>query len=337
MRGSTHLIMSLIISLPTYFFLHKLSTLVAWSNHLNVVPLGIMLGSLLPDLDASTSKIMHGWWRPFGLFDKIAFYRPLKRLLRYRKSKIDSGHRKILHSLIGCLLISSFFAIISLALYVLFAGALIIWFFWIGIPIGIILHLAEDSFTYSGVKWFYPNKKKISSTTLTSGAGEYLLLSYSFILFGSWTSFAYFMLPPSIITALIVLGVSVLFLLGLHKANPKISERGDRRYSTGDLVEFYIEDVGGKRIKPREPSGPILKLEYSGEQLKNPYMVQIFGPSIEHGLDRNNFSKVYSKLTTDLLKEGDIVEMRTYEGEKEKRVYFIVQDGIFIAYLKRYL
>jgi len=62
MRGSTHLIMSLLISLPTFFFLHKFSTLVAWSNRLNVVPLGIMLESILPDLDGLDSKIMHSGW-----------------------------------------------------------------------------------------------------------------------------------------------------------------------------------------------------------------------------------------------------------------------------------
>ena len=46
--------------------------------------------------------------------------------------------------------------------------------------------------------------------------------------------------------------------------------------------------------------------------------------------------KKYSQVTTSILKEGDVVEMPTYEGKKEELIYYIVQDGIFYAYLKRY-
>ncbi len=327
MRGSTHTTMSIIIFLPTFFFLHKFSTLVVWSNHLNVVLLGIVLGSLLPDLDAHDSKIMHGMWRPFGFLGKNIFYRPLRRLLGHKL-----GHRKILHSLIGCLLISSFFAIISLALYALFAGALIIWYFWIGIPIGIILHLAEDSFTHSGVIWFYPRGNPISSTTITSGGGEYLLVFYSFILFGSWTSIAYYLLAPSIITALIVIGVSVLLLIGLHRANPRISKRSDSRYSTRDLVEFYLDDVGGKRIKPMDPYGTTLKIEDNFDPTQKQYVVWIPKVGGVPPLKRKGFAPF---LDSSTMEEGDIVEMQFFENNKKKRIYFIVEDGTFKAFYKR--
>jgi hypothetical protein len=29
---------------------------------------GVMIGSLLPDVDASDAKVMHGYWKPIGLF-----------------------------------------------------------------------------------------------------------------------------------------------------------------------------------------------------------------------------------------------------------------------------
>ena len=135
---------------------------------------------------------------------------------------------------------------------------------------------------------------------------------------------------------MIVLGVSVLLLLGLHRENPKISKRGDSRYSTGDLVEFYIEDIGGERIKPKEPSGSLLKIKDDPEYPKKPYIVKILSvggfPPLKKNLDRK-----WDIVTTDGLKEGDVVEMLTYEEKKEKRVYYIVQDGIFFAYLKWYL
>ncbi len=59
---------SILIVLPTWMALYKLL-------RVDVVFLvyilgGVMLGSLLPDVDASDAKIMHGSWRVIGLFGK---------------------------------------------------------------------------------------------------------------------------------------------------------------------------------------------------------------------------------------------------------------------------
>jgi len=266
---------------------------------------------------------MHGWWKPFGLFGKHAFYRPLRKLLGEK-----AGHRRILHSLIGCLFTSLFFALISLVLYLV--GVFFMWYVWIGIPIGFLLHLAEDSFTYSGVKWFYPRTKVISSTTVNTTGSEWFLVGIWFVVFGTMTVIVYFLVPLSLITLLLTVGVTTVLLVILHRINPRISEIGNRRYSLEELVEFYIEDVGGKRIKDREPYGPVLQIGSDEE-----HILPIIGVGGRYPL-HYDWENEYSYVEASSLEEDDVIEMRTYKGKKERRVYYVVMDGTFYAFLKRF-
>jgi membrane-bound metal-dependent hydrolase YbcI (DUF457 family) len=324
MRGESHMAISMFVYLPTFFFLLKLYPSRAVLNNLSALAAGIMLGSLLPDLDAPDSKIMHGWWRPFGLFYKYAFFKPLARLF-------GQEHRGIMHSVLGCLFTTLFIALISLVLYpVIF----FIWYIWIGIPIGFLLHLAEDSFTVSGVRWFFSRGEPIRSTTITNSGGEYLLVGFAFIVFGSLTLLGYLLLPASTIAVFLISGVSIGSLVILHRINPRISEIAARRYSLERLVEIYVENQGGKRIKPTAPSGNSLQIEIDENQPKKPYIVKILDVGGRFGLDRD-WQNAYSRVEASSLDEGDIVEMRTYEGKKENRIYYIVQNGVFRAFLKR--
>ena len=333
MRGSTHLFMSIMIYMPTFIFLLKFDS--EFLYILSAVGLGIALGSLLPDLDAPTSKIMYGRWRYIGRPSRYIVTKPLSKLLG---RKLE--HRGILHSLRGLLYTSIIFAIVFLVPYIIsvyFTSPIfLIWYIWIGILVGFLLHLAEDSFTYYGVKWFYPRDKRLTGTIATNDGSEYYLLKISIVVFGVWPPILFYLLPASLIMVYLSVGITIVLLPILHRMNRRISDSENSRYPLWKLVELYIEDVGGERIKPREIHGPLLKLEYSGEPPKKPHIVPILDLSTKFGLERD-WNKKYTVVTTSGLKEDVVLEMRTYEEKKEKRVYYIVQDGTFHAFLKRYL
>jgi hypothetical protein len=208
----------------------------------------------------------------------------------------------------------------------------VIWFFWIGIPIGFILHLAEDSFTYHGVKWFYPNDKTIQGTIATNSGGEYYLLKVSMVVFGVWPPILFYFLPPSLIMVYLSVGFIIVLLPILHRMNRRISVIGNRRYPLWKLVELYIEDVGGEIIKDREPHGNILTLEYSVNRDEKQYIAQITGVDCKYVLCRK---WLISPVECSVEEDGDILEMQIYENQKKKRVYYIVQHGIFYTFLKR--
>ena len=114
MRGSTHLFMSIMIYTPTFIFLLKLGSLSPDIEYLSIliaVGFGIAFGSLLPDLDAPTSKIMYGRWRYIGRLSRHIVTKPLSKL------GSQSVHRGVLHSLLGLLYTSAIFAIVFLPLY----------------------------------------------------------------------------------------------------------------------------------------------------------------------------------------------------------------------------
>lgn len=99
------------------------------------------LGALLPDLDASQSKIKHvsiSGIKPFYLPSEMIFH--------------SLGHRTWLHSLWG------------VAGIALIASAFIPFAYW-GVALGIIAgyasHLALDACNPSGIPLFYPNRKKV--------------------------------------------------------------------------------------------------------------------------------------------------------------------------------
>ena len=97
-------------------------------------------GSLLPDLDASESKIKH--W-------SVARIKPfyLPALAVHRRF----GHRGFSHSLL---------ALALLAALTLPLAFLLGWPAWLALLLGYAGHLAADGCTRSGIPLFYPNKKR---------------------------------------------------------------------------------------------------------------------------------------------------------------------------------
>jgi len=192
---------------------------------------GIMIGSLLPDVDASDAKVMHGSWKPIGLFGKYIFYKPMTWILHNKSDAFRDEHRGYLHSLIGCVFAAVFFAIPIGFLFFLstFIWAvsidltILIWYIWLGIPLGFIFHLFEDSFTKSGVRWFFPRGKAYSSETRTGRRSEYNLLTVFFVLYGLFTVFVW--MQQATIELLLMTMVGTFVLLGvLYIVNPLISK-----------------------------------------------------------------------------------------------------------------
>jgi membrane-bound metal-dependent hydrolase YbcI (DUF457 family) len=307
---------------------------------------GISLGSLLPELDAPDSKIMHGRWRRIGSFGKRFFYKPLVKLLHKKTDTFRDEHRGFLHSLIGWLFTSLFFAGIAIVLYPIlwFAWYIwigipvpilwFVWYFWIGIPIGFLLHLVEDSFTKSGVRWFFPKGKPLKSKTRLHKGSEYFLLLMFFWVFGSLTVFVYYLLPSSTITLLLTIGVTLALLVLLHRLNPKISRLGDRLYSKKGLVEASVENQGGKKVDPSEPCVSTLKITISEDPSRKHYFTRITDVGGVYRLERDWRGLPDSYIEARYLQEGDIIEMQIFEENRKMRLYFIVQNGKFCPFMK---
>jgi membrane-bound metal-dependent hydrolase YbcI (DUF457 family) len=229
MRGESHLIASIMISLPTIMALFNMAPDIM-TDAIGYVLGGVALGCLLPDVDASDAKVMHGYWRPIGLFGKYLFYKPMTWILRTRSDAYREQHRGYLHSFIGCFLATIFFAIpiaivFALSTYVSLVPletSIWVWYAWIGLPFGFLMHLVEDSFTKSGVRWIFPGGKTYSSQTSTGKKSEYNLLSAFFTTYGILTVVVY-MAPPSIIVLFGAILGSLILLGALYAINPTIS------------------------------------------------------------------------------------------------------------------
>jgi len=96
MRGESHLIASFMICLPTIAALYTMASNTLPEAIVYVLG-GVLLGCLLPDVDASDAKVMHGHWRPIGLFGKYVFYKPMTWILRTRSDEYREKHRGYLH------------------------------------------------------------------------------------------------------------------------------------------------------------------------------------------------------------------------------------------------
>lgn len=99
---------------------------------------GAMMGALLPDLDASQSKIRHLSW-PLGR-THIKPFQPLATIVH----KI-LGHRGFLHSFGGWLWVAA----ICLPLFWWLR-----WSAWFGLMLGFGSHLATDALTKSGIPFW---------------------------------------------------------------------------------------------------------------------------------------------------------------------------------------
>ncbi len=121
------------------------------------------IGSSLPDIDEYNSKVSRKSLINFSLF------------LR---------HRGITHSLLGWILFSTglyflmnHFIPIDLSRFNIKSS----WnCLWLGIVIGYLLHLFEDSFSHQGVEWFAPLKKKANHHLISYKVGGFLEKTVTF-------------------------------------------------------------------------------------------------------------------------------------------------------------
>ena len=133
------------------------------------------VGSLLPDIDASDSLILHGEIKGIGLFFRKALY-PIVAFIAERLFNIPKIHRGITHSLLGILIVDLLLSpILYASAYLYFIEGKIdlvgfitipLWII-IGLSIGSIFHLMEDSFTKSGVYWLLSSRRLLRGNIRT--------------------------------------------------------------------------------------------------------------------------------------------------------------------------
>ena len=142
-----------------------------------------IIGSLTPDADCGgKSKLYYDFWIISQLMYPIMKLTVWVFKLSKVKSKISAKfqgaqdvnyeHRGIMHSPIG-ILISSFLLTLILSIFMAFIGSLnfiFIFVIFLGLIIGQILHLLEDSCTVSGINWKFPfGIKEIKGKVYTFG------------------------------------------------------------------------------------------------------------------------------------------------------------------------
>lgn len=129
---------------------------------------GLVIGSLLPDIDHPQSIITRQ-----------------VPLIGWTVSKI-AGHRGLLHSILGVLLL---FVVVGFLSSSLIAGVSVLTFdvkdvvmyFSGAIIAGYILHIIADMLTVSGVKLFYPFKTTVRFPIFTTGGIAELILRWCLI------------------------------------------------------------------------------------------------------------------------------------------------------------
>lgn len=148
MNYRTHIVSSLVITTPLLVFT---------GNFIPAAVTGVIVGSILPDIDEPKSFIGR---RTRGISDLINW---------------SFGHRGITHSLLAFIII--------LILCLTFRT-----FFSFGLAIGYFLHLIEDSFSVSGIKWLAPFDKRAFKHKVfnyTTGGSDETVIFFclTFILF----------------------------------------------------------------------------------------------------------------------------------------------------------
>jgi membrane-bound metal-dependent hydrolase YbcI (DUF457 family) len=142
-------------------------------------------------------------------------------------------HRGYLHSLIGCLIASLFFALPFGIWWFLspLEYSYIPVFLWAGIPIGFLLHLVEDSFTRSGVRWFFPKDRKWSGEVHTWEKSGRVVPFVIFSIFAVLNLVVYlvvFFIQASHLLLAITTAISLLILGALYKVSPWLSNLGHK-------------------------------------------------------------------------------------------------------------
>lgn len=133
---------------------------------------GVIIGSLLPDTDATDSKLhyMDGVARIFSLIMRPVIM-PLTGLFyRVAGKKFNPSHRGSMHTVPGVIVYSVILAgVIGSALYLSGYYDPIIAFFLMGLFIGSIFHILEDCCTRSGLMPLKPYSSRKFAGSINTG------------------------------------------------------------------------------------------------------------------------------------------------------------------------
>ena len=145
MRYPTHVIFSLVVAYPFYHY-----TKLPMVSYLLVAS----WASLLPDVDHPKSHLGKS---------------VLSKIIR-----ITTSHRGWTHSLFGMLVFCSLFALILHFLKIDLA-------YTIPFALGYFSHLISDSLNPTGVRWFWPSKRRIGIGLIATGSKREILFRYLLI------------------------------------------------------------------------------------------------------------------------------------------------------------
>ena len=178
MLGKDHLEITFVFSVPLILYLILCVLSFELPIYIVVVfPICIIIGSLIPDADCNGEPTLSRKYNIVYLLMKPIYKSVVwitaslsKKYPKHIYSKVEE-HRGILHSLVG-VFFSSFILSILLAILLFISSyfvevlnpqniVYVFIFGVIGLLLGQILHLAEDSCTKSGIKWFLPFSKKL--------------------------------------------------------------------------------------------------------------------------------------------------------------------------------
>jgi|GEM_PF-1669409 len=186
MRGYHHLVITLLSALPP---LIPWASAIALSDAL-LLSLGLVAGSLAPDVDAKDAAVFHlpvrrakgvrFLFAGLGYILRYLIYYPLSLLFwiilggSYRHE-----HRGLLHTPLGVTLMTAilllYLGIASLLLHASPTSALTL--FGIAFLGGSILHLVEDSSTPAGIAWGFPfSERRVRGKVPTTGTFDSRLL-----------------------------------------------------------------------------------------------------------------------------------------------------------------
>ena len=144
------------------------------SNPLSVLIFiaGVVIGSLLPDTDATDSKLhyMDGFARIFSLIMRPVIIPLTKLIFWIFRLSFNPAHRGSMHTFFGLIVYSSILAALFWSiLYVIGCWNLIMGLFFVGIFIGGVFHILEDCCTRSGLIPFKPFSGRKLAGSINTG------------------------------------------------------------------------------------------------------------------------------------------------------------------------
>jgi len=168
MRGKDHIAIStgsaLLLAAP-WLLIHPVAVAIFTA--------GVIIGSLLPDTDATDSKLhyMDGIARIFSLIMRPIIIPITKLVYRVLEKPFNPAHRGSMHTLPGVIIYTLIITLlIGSVLYLMGFWNIIIGFFFPGLFAGGIFHLLEDCCTRSGLMPFKPFSDKKYAGSINTGS-----------------------------------------------------------------------------------------------------------------------------------------------------------------------